>query len=127
MPNLLDRLTRELKAHLIVAGFDIETQTDKKLTLNVHVSEFDPGSAALRLSIGFGAGRGWLLYSAEYADDEGKSLQGWTVRNILPEAKETLTITYGAFATLGGEEKVREILVKEAGKHITELAAKTGS
>jgi hypothetical protein len=33
---------------------------------------------------------------------------------------------YGAFATLGGEEKVREVLVKEAGKHIIELAAKRG-
>ena len=42
--DLLDRLTRELKAQLIVAGFDIETQTDKKLILYVHVSEFDPAT-----------------------------------------------------------------------------------
>jgi len=71
---LLDRLTREVKARLILAGFDIEKQTDKKLVLNVNVREFDPGDAALRLTIGFGAGRGSLIYSAEYADAEGKIL-----------------------------------------------------
>jgi len=71
--DLLDRLTREIKAQLIVAGFDIETQTDKKLVLNVHVSEFDPGNTALRLTVGFGVGRGSLIYSAEYSECGRKS------------------------------------------------------
>ena len=51
--GLLDRLTREIKAQLILAGFDIEKQTDKKLVLNVNVIEFDPGSVAVRLAVGF--------------------------------------------------------------------------
>jgi len=71
---LLDRLTRELKAQLILAGFDIEKQTDKKLVLNVNVSQFDPGDAAVRFIVGFGAGRGSLVYTAEYADSAGNIL-----------------------------------------------------
>ena len=124
--DLLDRLTRELKAQLIVAGFDIETQTDKKLILNVHVSEFDPGSAALRLPVGFGAGRGSLIYSAEYADAQGKVLARMDGQEHFTGTERDFNYHYGAFATLGGEEKVREVLVKEAGKHIIELAAKRG-
>ena len=34
---------------------------------------------------------------------------------------------YGPFTTLGGDETVREVLVKEAGKHIVELAVKPES
>src|SRR5215475_10035667 len=53
---LLDRLTREIKARLIVAGFDIEKKTGEELLLNVNVSLFDPRDTAARLIVGFGAG-----------------------------------------------------------------------
>jgi uncharacterized protein DUF4410 len=89
--ELLDRLTREIKAQLILAGFDIEKQTNKKLLLTVNVIEFNPGSAALRLTVGFGAGRGSLIYSAEYADAEKKSWQRWMDRSGLPVARSIST------------------------------------
>ena len=121
---LLDRLTREIKAQLIVAGFDIEKQTEKKLVLNVIVNAFDPGNAALRLSVGFGAGRGSLIYSAEYLDAEGKLLANMDGQERFTGGEINFNYNYGPFATLGGEETAREVLVKEAGKHIVELAVK---
>jgi hypothetical protein len=122
---LLDRLTREIKARLILAGFDIEKQTDKKLVLNVNVREFNPGDAALRLTVGFGAGRGSLIYSAEYADAEGKILAKMDGQERFTGGEINFNHNYGPLTTLGGEETVREVLVKEAGKHIVELAVKS--
>lgn len=120
--GLLDRLTREIKAQLILAGFDIEKQTDKKLVLNVNVIEFDPGSAAVRLAVGFGAGRGSLIYAAEYLDAEGTILAKMDGQERFTGGEINFNHNYGPFTTLGGEETVREVLVKEAGKHIVELA-----
>jgi hypothetical protein len=122
--ELLDRLTREIKARLILAGFDIEKQTDKKLVLKVIVSEFDPGDAATRLLIGFGAGRGSLIYSAEYADAIGQTLAKMDGQERFTGGEINFNHNYGPFTTLGGEQTVREVLVKEAAKHIVELAAK---
>jgi hypothetical protein len=72
-PNVLDKLTREIKVQLIIAGFDIDKETGKQINLSVVVTDFTPGNAALRI-IGFGAGRGSLLYTAEYTNQEGKVL-----------------------------------------------------
>jgi hypothetical protein len=123
--ELLDRLTREIKAQLILAGFDIEKQTNKKLLLTVNVIEFNPGSAPLRLTVGFGAGRGSLIYSAKYADAEGKILAKMDGQERFTGGEVNFNHHYGPFTTLGGEETVREVLVKEAGKHIVELAVKS--
>ena len=121
---LLDRLTREIKAQLILAGFDIEKQTDKKLVLKVIVSEFDPGDTAARLLIGFGAGRGSLIYSAEYADATGQTLAKMDGQERFTGGEINFNHNYGPFTTMGGEQTVREVLVKEAAKHIAELATK---
>lgn len=72
--NVLDSLTREIKGQLIIAGFDIDKKADKSINLNVLVTDFKPGNAALRLTIGFGAGRGSLLYFAEYTNQAGQTL-----------------------------------------------------
>lgn len=122
--ELLDRLTREIKAQLVLAGFDIDKQSDRRLSLNVNVSEFNPGNAALRLTVGFGAGRGSLIYSAEYTNTEGKVLARMDGQERFTGSEIHFNNNYGVFSTLGGEETVRAVLVKEAGKHIVELAVK---
>lgn len=122
--DLLDQLAREIKTRLIRAGFDIEKPTDKKLVLNVNVREFNPGNAALRLTVRFGAGRGSLIYSAEYADAEGKVLARMDGQERFTGHEIHFNYDYGPVTTLGGEETVRQVLVKEAGKHIVELAVK---
>lgn len=60
------------------------------------------------------------------ADGEGKVLARMEGQEHFTGGERDFNYHYGAFATLGGEEKVREVLVKEAGKHIIELAAKRG-
>lgn len=124
---LLDRLTREIKAGLIVAGFDIEKQASEKLTLKVNVTEFDPGDAAARMIIGFGAGRGSLVYSAEYTDSAGQILAKMDGQERFTGGEINFNRNYGHFTTLGGEDTVREVLVKEAAKHIVELAVNPDS
>lgn len=119
---LLERLTREIKARLVLAGFDIENKTREKLVLNVNVQEFDPGDAAARLLIGFGAGRGSLIYSAEYKDSAGQILAKMDGQERFTGGEIHFNSNYGHFTTLGGEETVREVLAKEAAKHIVELA-----
>ena len=55
--DIVDKLTRYIHANLLTEGFNVVT--DENAThLDVEISAFDPGSAALRLSVGFGAGRG---------------------------------------------------------------------
>ncbi|HEX2227079.1 MAG TPA: DUF4410 domain-containing protein, partial [Candidatus Binatia bacterium] len=120
-------LTREIKAGLILAGFNIEQQTDKKLALNVNVHAFDPGSAAARLIVGFGAGRGSLIYSAEYLDSMGQVLAKMEGQERFTGGEIHFNHDYGHFTTLGREETVRAVLVKEAAKHILELAIKPES
>ncbi|HEY2987267.1 MAG TPA: DUF4410 domain-containing protein [Candidatus Binatia bacterium] len=123
-PKVLDRLTREIKGQLIIAGFDLEKETDKKLYLNVAVTAFSPGNAALRLTVGFGAGRGSLLYTAEYTNQAGQTLAKMEGQERFTGAEIGFELNYGAFTTMGGEDTATEVLVKEAGKHIIELALK---
>ena len=124
---LLDRLTREIKARLIVAGFDIEKKTGEELLLNVNVSLFDPRDTAARLIVGFGAGRGSLIYSAEYTDATGQILAKMDGQERFTGGEIHFNHNYGTFTTLGGEDTVREVLVKEAAKHIIELAVNSDS
>ena len=124
---LLDRLTREIKARLIVAGFDIEKQTGERLVLNVNVSEFDPGDAAARLIVGFGAGRGSLIYFAEYTDAAGQILAKMDGQERFTGGEIHFNHNYGHFTTMGGEDTVREVLVKETAMHIVELAVNSDS
>lgn len=118
------QLTREIKAQLLIAGFDIDKETDKKINLNVLVTSFTPGSAALRLTVGFGAGRGSLLYVAEYKNNKGQTLAKMDGQERFTGAEVGFNQHYGGFTTLGGEETATTVLLKEAAKHIVELALK---
>jgi hypothetical protein len=122
--ELIASLTREIKGQLVIAGFDIETQTDRKLTLNVNVSRFTPGNAALRWTVGFGAGRGSLVYSAQYVDTDGKILASMDGQERFTGQEVDFNTNYGVVTTMGGEDTVRTVLAKEAGKHIVELGVK---
>ncbi len=125
--DLLNHLGRELKARLILAGFDIEKQTGEKLALDVNVIEFNPGDAAARMIVGFGAGRGSLIYTAEYKTAKGEVLAKMEGQERFTGGEVAFNLDYGHFTTLGGEATVREVLVKEAAKHIVELAINPGA
>lgn len=120
--ELIASLTREINGQLVIAGFDIVTPSDKKIALNVHVSQFSPGNAALRWTVGLGAGRGSLVYSAEYVDVDGKVLASMDGQERFTGAEVGFNTSYGTTTTMGGEDTVRTVLVKEAGRHIVELA-----
>ena len=122
--NVLDRLTREIKAQLIIAGFDIDKGTGKKINLNVLVTAFTPGNAALRMTVGLGAGRGSLLYVAEYTNDAGQTLAKMDGQERFTGTEVSFNQHYGGLTTLGGEETSTTVLIKEAAKHIVELALK---
>jgi len=122
--NVLDKLTREIKGQLIIAGFDIDKKTDKKINLKVLVTYFTPGNAALRFAISFGAGRGSLLYVAEYTNNAGQTLAKMDGQERFTGTEIDLNQHYGGLTTLGGEETATTVLIKEAAKHIVELALK---
>lgn len=122
--GVLDQLTREIKGQLIIAGFDVDKETDKKINLKVLVTAFTPGNAALRLTVGFGAGRGSLLYVAEYTDKSGQTLAKMEGRERFTGTEVGFNQNYGGLTTLGGAETSTTVLIKEAAKHIVELALK---
>ena len=111
--KVLDQLRREIKGQLIIAGFDIAEQVNlKTLILNVNVTEFTPGNAALRLTIGLGAGRGSLLYSAEYKNQAGKILANIDGEERFIGLEVGFNQNYGAFTNLGGEEIATTVFLK---------------
>jgi hypothetical protein len=120
--RVLDQLMREIKGQLIIAGFDIETKDAKSINLKVQVTEFTPGNTALRMIISFGAGRGSLVYLAEYTSQEGKTLAKMNGEERFTGLEVGYNQNYGGTTTLGGEETATKVLIKEAAKHIVELA-----
>ena len=125
-PQVLDELRRHLMAKLIVAGFNIKAVVEDGLKLEVDVQRFEPGNAALRLTVGFGAGRGSLLYTARYLDREGRILASMDGQERFTGGEPHFNTEYGHLTTLQGAEKVRTVLVQEAAKHVVELGlAKT--
>jgi len=119
--SILEDLTRHLKAKLIVAGFDIEAKPPDAIRLEVHVHEFEPGNAALRLTVGFGAGRGSLLYTARYLDSSQTVLAELEGQERFTGGEPHYNMDYGQATTLMGAERVQSVLVQEAAKHIVEL------
>lgn len=119
-PVIVDKLTRYIQANLITEGFNV-VNNDKATNLNVTITTFDPGNAALRLTIGFGAGRGSLVYNAKYTN-KGKVLidydgaERFTGLEIAPGTK------YEPTRNFGGAETSTIILLEEASKHIVDQA-----
>jgi hypothetical protein len=122
--NVLDQLTREIKGQLVIAGFDIDKESDNRVCLNVNVTEFNPGNAALRMTIGFGAGRGSLVYTAEYTNKTGQTLAKMDGEERFTGLEVSYNQHYGGLTTLGGEETATKVLLKEAAMHISQLAIK---
>ena len=121
--NLVRELTKYIKAKLIIAGFDLEKDL-KGMTLDVDILTFTPGNAATRLIVGFGAGRGSLIYTAKYISCDGKILAEMEGRERFTGAEAfTFNQEYGEFSTLGGAKTVKSVLIQEAAKHIVELAS----
>ena len=74
--------------------------------------------------MGFGAGRGSLLYIAEYKHNKGQTLAKMDGHERFTSAEIGFNQHYGGLTTLGGEETATTVLIKEAAKHIVELALK---
>ncbi len=98
-PAVLDELRRHLKAKLIVAGFNIENPREDAVRLEVDVERFEPGNAALRLTVGLGAGRGSLLYTARYLDHEGQVLAAMDGQERFTGGEPHFNIEYGQLTT----------------------------
>jgi len=62
-----------LKGKLQSLGYSMVEQ-DEDMLLEIRVTDFKPGSAALRFWVGFGAGRAVLIYIANFKDKSGKLL-----------------------------------------------------
>ena len=63
-----------------------------------------------------------MLYLAEYKSQEGKILASINGEERFTGLEPGFDQNYGAFATWGGEETATTVLIKEAAKHIIELA-----
>ncbi|TCV81033.1 MULTISPECIES: DUF4410 domain-containing protein [Methylomonas] len=118
--DIVDKLTRYIQANLLTAGFNIVAD-DNATHLDVAISDFDPGNAALRLTVGFGAGRGSLVYNAKYTKSgmvliDYDGAERFTGLEFSPGTK------YETFRNFGGEETSTLILLEEASKHIVEQA-----
>lgn len=118
--QIADQLSRYLQANLLIAGFN-PVSDEAATRLDVVVSEFSPGNQALRITVGFGAGRGSLVYNAKYRKDgtvliDYDGAERFTGLEIAPGTKST------PFRQLGDAETATEVLMEEASKHIVDLA-----
>jgi hypothetical protein len=115
--QLLKDFSRHVRIELLQRGYEVDPGSPVRLEIDVHA--FDPGSAAARILVGFGAGRGSLLYTARFVSEDGEVLA-----QIDGEERHTGSEIYGAegrhgpFAAYAGADKTREILISEAARHI---------
>jgi hypothetical protein len=122
-PDLLEELTRHIRAQLIIAGFE-ESDDASAIQLDVAVADFSPGNAALRYLVSFGAGRGSLLYRATYSTADGQVLAQMDGQERFTGTEVSFNQHYGGTTTLRGADTVRSVLIQEAAKHIVELGRK---
>ena len=124
-PEIANKLSRYIQANLLIESFNV-VNDEQATKLDVEISEFNPGNQALRATVGFGAGRGSLVYNAKYSK-YGKVLidyagaERFTGMEFSPGTKDEL------FRQLGGKETATKILLEDASKHIVDLAIKTKS
>lgn len=121
---VLDNLKRQIKGLLILSGFELDNDTGTQIYLNVFVTTFTPGNAALRHTVSFGAGRGSLLYTAEYTNQAGQTLAKMNGQERFTGTELEFSQRYGVMAAAGGQKSATEILIKEAAMHIVALAKK---
>jgi hypothetical protein len=106
-----------VRSELLRRGFEIDPGSPVLLELDVHA--FKPGSTAARILVGFGAGRGSLIYTARFVSEDGEVLA-----QIDGKERHTGGEMYGiaenrhAFSSFAGADKTREILLSEAARHI---------
>ncbi|WKJ88900.1 DUF4410 domain-containing protein [Methylomonas montana] len=118
--EIVDKLSRYIQANLLTAGFNV-VNDENATHLDVAISAFDPGNAALRLTIGFGAGRGSLVYNAKYIKNgqvlvDYDGAERFTGMEIAPGTQ------YEPTRNFGGAETSTLILLEEASKHIVDQA-----
>lgn len=121
-PDILDMIKRHTKGQLIIAGFEVVEDGKDSINLNIHVQSFNPGSQAARILIGFGAGRGSLLYSAQFVDQDGKVLVSVNSQERFTGGEVDFNMKYGSTTGFRGAEVVQTTLCKEAAEHIVEVA-----
>ena len=120
--DILNTLSREIKGQLIISGFDLAEHGDDAIYLHVDVSVYKAGNQALRVLVGFGAGRASLIYTAQYKDVGGNVLATMNGQERLTGMEISYNQNYGGTTSLGGADTAIRVLTKEAAKHIVELA-----
>lgn len=75
MNNIADTLTSELKAKGLFKNIVRNSSpTGKQIILEAKFSEFNAGSKALKMFVGFGAGKAFLKFKGRFVDASGKEL-----------------------------------------------------
>ncbi len=120
--GVLEELDRYLRAQLIIAGFNLVQDSSDSIALNVDVILFEPGNQAARLFIGFGAGRGSLVYSVQYHTSDGVVLASMSGQERFTGGDVAYNIKYGSTTGFGGPDVVQNILCQEAAGNIIKLA-----
>ena len=120
--DISNQLSRHIQANLLIEGFNI-VNDEQATNLTVAISEFSPGNAALRLTIGFGAGRGSLVYNAKNSK-AGKVLIDYDGAERFTGTEFAPGTKYRPLGNFGGEDTATQILLEEASKRIVDLAIK---
>jgi hypothetical protein len=116
--QLLKDFSRYVRSELLQRGFEVDPGSPVRLDVDVHA--FKPGNTAARILVGFGAGRGSLIYTARFVDENGEVLAqiDGNERHTGSEIYGVGANRHGAFSAYAGAEKAREILLYEAARHI---------
>lgn len=78
-PKVANLFGAELSAHLIKLGY----KEGDDVTISYSVDAFDEGNRALRMIVGFGAGKGKMEFSTVLKDKSGKSLGNISTESAL--------------------------------------------
>lgn len=113
------RLADEVRTRLQGKGYRI-VEENTAPSLAASITEFAPGSQALRITVGFGAGATSLRWHARYARDD-QVLAERDGTESFSGMEVSLLKKYGTTAGFGGEDTATRIVVSEAAEHIAAL------